>query len=162
MSAEIIITQLTDRLMMESNGAGAVRSSRQIHFELSPPFFSRLPPSPPLLIIHSPSSICLLYPRGGCGFYVCSSYHSQLASNRDITLQRPQLSSHVRSWVSALASFSLKGHPCICTRIPPVTPQVNGDSRQVQIRIRIQILHSTTAGFTSLMPTSFMPPRFWV
>ena len=41
---------------------------------LLPPFLS-LPPLP-LLIIHSPSSICPLYPKAGFGFYVCSSYHS--------------------------------------------------------------------------------------
>ena len=149
---------------MESYGAGEL-SAHLVNYTLnSHPIFlpTFLPPF--LIIVHSPTSICPHYPKGGCGFYVCSSYHSQLAFTRCITLQRPQLSSHVWSWVSALASFLLKGHP-MRTLMAPVTQQVNGNSRQevqIQIRIRIQIIHSTTAGFTSLTPTSFTPPRFWV
>lgn len=59
---------------------GGELSAHLVKYTLNchPHFSPDSPRSLPLLIIHSPSLICPLYPKGGCGFYVCSSYHSSV------------------------------------------------------------------------------------
>src|SRR5712692_8474690 len=68
-----------------SNGRTS-RSSCQIYFSALTPIFSRSPSAPPSLPRPISLSICPHYPKGGCGFYVCSFYRSQLAFTRPTIL----------------------------------------------------------------------------